>query len=125
MTDPIACKLAENALDYLILAGEQATDGSPRMLKHALATLADGVELLLKARLEIEDWKLVVESEEEVSREDYEKGDFKSVDFSQRGSTTQRLMLCGDQTRRAKKRSSTDCVCCGIAFAILRFRPII
>jgi len=54
----ICCTLAENAFDYLVLAGEQASSYTPRMLKHALATLADGVELLLKAPPEKKDWKL-------------------------------------------------------------------
>ena len=59
MSEPIICNLAENALDYLILAGEQAREGNPRMMKHALATLGDGLELLLKARLEAHDWRQV------------------------------------------------------------------
>lgn len=83
MTDSIRCDLAENAIDYLILAGEQAKDGSPRMLKHALATLADGVELLLKARLELKDWCLIFKDIDQASRTKYESGDFQSVVFDQ------------------------------------------
>lgn len=83
MAEPIACNLAENAIDYLILAGEQAKDGSPRMLKHALATLVDGVELLLKARLELKDWRLIFRDEENADHNAYEKGDFDSVSFKE------------------------------------------
>ena len=83
MSEPITCNLAENALDYLILAGEQAKEGSPRMTKHALATLADGVELLLKARLELRDWCLIFKDVDQASRPKYESGDFQSVVFDQ------------------------------------------
>jgi hypothetical protein len=82
MAEPIACNLAENAIDYLILAGEQAQDGSPRMLKHDVATLADGVELLLKARLELKDWRLVFRDERKADHNAYEKGNFDSVSFN-------------------------------------------
>jgi hypothetical protein len=81
MTDPISCTLAENALGYLILAGEQSKDKTPRMTTHALATLADGVELLLKARLEMRDWCLVFKDVDQASRSKYESGDFQSVAF--------------------------------------------
>ncbi|MBI2806090.1 MAG: hypothetical protein HYX68_14005 [Planctomycetes bacterium] len=83
MSELITCGLAENALDYLILAGEQAKDGSPRMTKHALAALADGVELLLKARLEMRDWCLIFKDVDQASRPKYECGDFQSVVFDQ------------------------------------------
>lgn len=83
MTEPIECNLAENALDYLILAGEQAKEGSARMMKHALATLADGIELLLKARLEMRDWCLVFKDVDQASKGKYKSGDFQSVVFDQ------------------------------------------
>src|ERR1041384_5916796 len=38
MAQSIECNLTENALDYLILAGEQAKEKTRRMTKHALAT---------------------------------------------------------------------------------------
>lgn len=83
MTEPIACNLIGNALDYLLLAGEQAREGSPRMLKHALATLADGVELLLKARLELYDWSLLFKNVDDADRDEFKSGDFQSVTFEQ------------------------------------------
>src|SRR5713101_8439475 len=83
VTEPITCNLAENALDYLLLAGVQAKEGSPRMLEHALATLADGVELLLKARLEMKDWCLVFKDVDQANRQKYEAGDFQSIVFEQ------------------------------------------
>jgi hypothetical protein len=83
MTEPIECNLVENALDYLLLAGEQAQVGGVRMLKHAIATLYDGVELLLKARLELRDWSLVFKDVDQANRTRYEEGDFQSVTFDQ------------------------------------------
>lgn len=81
--EPITYSLAENALDYLQLAGEQAKEGSPRMLKHALVTLTDGIELLLKARIEQKDWCLLFKDVDQASRSKYESGDFQSVLFDQ------------------------------------------
>lgn len=95
MTKQQSCALAENALDYLILGGQQVREKTPRMAKHALATLADGVELLLKARLEIRDWCLVFKDVDQANRSKYESGDFQSVSFEQ---TVKRLAnICSVQ----------------------------
>jgi hypothetical protein len=75
----IQCTLVENALDYLLLAGEQVQVDSARMLKHALATLSDGVELLLKARLEIHDWRQLFQHPDKADRKKYERGEFTSA----------------------------------------------
>jgi hypothetical protein len=81
MTKLITYNLLENALDHLLLAGEHAKIGSSRMLKHAIATLFEGVELLLKARLEMDDWKLLFQDAAKADRARYESGDFQSVTF--------------------------------------------
>jgi hypothetical protein len=81
MSEQISCTLAENAIDYLILAGEQAREGSARMVKHGLATLWDGLELLLKARLEAEDWKLLFQKPANADSAKFTSGDFFSVGF--------------------------------------------
>jgi hypothetical protein len=83
MTEPIKCNLSGNALDYLLLAGQMAQEGTPRMLKHAVATLADGVELLLKARLEVYDWSLLFKNVDDADRSKFERGDFQSVTWDQ------------------------------------------
>ncbi|MCD0459548.1 hypothetical protein [Roseiconus lacunae] len=93
MTKSIKCTVAENALDYLLLAGEQAQDGSERLLKHALATLADGIELLLKARLEAHDWSLLFKDVDKAERAKFESGDFQSVTFDQ--SLKRLKNICG------------------------------
>jgi len=81
VVDSIACNLIENALDYLLLAGEQVSEGDPRHLKHAIANLADGVELILKARLELVDWKLLFDDPENATPERFESGSFQSVRY--------------------------------------------
>lgn len=93
MAEPISCNLVSNALAYLLLAGEQSQEGSARMTKHALATLADGVELLLKARLEIYDWSLLFKNVDDAERAKITTGEFQSVTFDQ---AVKRLkQICG------------------------------
>ena len=92
MATPIACNLTENSIDYLLLAGEQVQEGSDRMIKHSVATLADGVELLLKSRIEEKDWSLLFKEIDKACRSKYESGDFISITFDQ---ATKRLKnLC-------------------------------
>jgi len=83
MTEPIKCNLSGNALDYLLMAGQMAQENTPRMLKHAVATLADGVELLLKARLEVYDWSLLFRNVDDADRSKFKRGDFQSVTVEQ------------------------------------------
>jgi len=83
MNEPISCNLIENALDYLILSGEQARENNERMLKHSLATLADGIELLLKARLEIDGWHLLFADIDKADQVKLKEGDFLSVSCEQ------------------------------------------
>jgi hypothetical protein len=81
MSESISCTLAENAIDYLLLAGEQAKDGSARLVKHSMAGLMDGLELLLKARLEAADWRQVFRNPSEADEAKYKAGDFFSVSY--------------------------------------------
>ena len=83
MTNTISCNLTENAIDYLLLAGEQVQDGSDRLIKHSIATLADGVELLLKARVEKKDWSFLFKDVDKAKLSAYESGDFISITFAQ------------------------------------------
>lgn len=93
MSQSIESNLLHNSLDYLLLAGEQAQMNSPRMLKHALATLADGVELLLKARLEVYDWCLLFKNIDVATRDKLSDGKFISVTFDQ--AVTRLKQICG------------------------------
>ena len=63
------------------------------MMKHALATLADGVELLLKARLEVYEWSLLFKNVDDAERAKIATGEFQSVTFDQ---AVKRLkQICG------------------------------
>jgi|GEM_PF-5063638 len=85
MSSDIQCTLTENALDYLLLADELARlsrddlRGESHKLKHALATLTDGLELLLKARVEVSNWEFLFEEAEKVDQAAYESGNFRSI----------------------------------------------
>ncbi|NJP27775.1 hypothetical protein FLW53_26915 [Microbispora sp. SCL1-1] len=68
-----------NGVDYLLSAIENF-DGNPteRNLKYAILHLQAGVEVLLKSRLIVDDWKLVFSKIEKADPDSYNRGDFKS-----------------------------------------------
>jgi hypothetical protein len=70
----------DNGLDYLesVVTSLQGTP-SPTDLKYAVLHLAAGVEVLLKARLLNEDWRLVFRNEDEANEDALAAGSFKSV----------------------------------------------
>lgn len=68
-----------NGVDYLLSAVEHLEGGpSARNLKYAVLHLQAGVEVLLKSRLIINDWKLVFGRPGKATLETYRKGDFYS-----------------------------------------------
>ena len=73
--------LVENSLDFFLSAAEYAAKDDPLSWKYSILHLADGVELLFKARLEREHWSLLFADINQSSLEKLERGDFKSVDF--------------------------------------------
>lgn len=79
----IKCNLLENAIDYLLLAAELVALDNERQTKHAIAILGDGIELLLKARLEKEGWYLIFKDLDKATRDKYESGDFESASYKQ------------------------------------------
>jgi len=84
-TDPVPGRfqlsLVENSLDFFLSAAEYAARDDPISWKYSILHLADGVELLFKARLEREHWSLLFADINQASLEKLERGDFKSVDF--------------------------------------------
>ena len=74
--------LLENGLDFLLSAAEAVQrDESPRSLKDAVLHVANGTELLFKARLAQEHWTLIFANPDEASHEKLAGEDFRSVDF--------------------------------------------
>ena len=67
-------------MDFLVAAvSDLADDGPPSELKFGLVNLFTGTEILLKARLERENWKLVFANVAEANRGSLKSGDFRSV----------------------------------------------
>ncbi len=73
--------LLENALDFTLSAAEAATVDEPQKWKYAILHLVAGVELLLKARLQIEHWSLLFSQADKASKQNLASGDFTSVNF--------------------------------------------
>ncbi len=74
--------LLDNALDFLLSAAEHAgQDKSNRSWKYAILHLVAGIELLLKARLELEHWSLVFQDIDKANDTAFKSGDFRSADF--------------------------------------------
>lgn len=74
--------LLDNALDFLLSAAEAVyrNDG-PRSLKEAVLHLANGVELVIKARIAQEDWGLIFSNTKQANYDKIANGDFVSVDY--------------------------------------------
>ena len=74
--------LLDNALDFLLSAAESVRrDEGSRSLKEAVLHSANGLELLIKARLASEHWSLIFSDIDKASYKVLCKGDFISVDF--------------------------------------------
>ncbi len=83
MSEQVKFSLAENALDFLLsaVAYVKVKDEHERSIKYTVLHLCDGIELLLKCRLNSEHWSLVLANMDRTSLEDLESGDFISVDW--------------------------------------------
>ena len=76
--------LLDNALDFLLSTAEAVhRDEGHRSLKEAVLHLANGVELMLKAKLAQEHWSLIFASVDQASYGKIADTDFRSVDFPQ------------------------------------------
>ena len=75
--------LIENAFDFILSAADLATRDTPRDWKYAMLDLANGVELILKARLEREHWSLLFSSIDKATLQKLDQGDFSSATFDQ------------------------------------------
>lgn len=72
-----------NGVDYLVsvvdLLSREEDDPSPRDLKYAVLHLQAASEVLLKERLRIEHWTLVVKDAGRTNRQDFHRGDIESI----------------------------------------------
>lgn len=78
---PQLTSLPDNALDYLLSAGEYLEQRNERSLKYSILHLFAGIELLLKERLRREHWSLIFQDLSQANAAKLASGDFKSVDF--------------------------------------------
>lgn len=96
-----------NGLDFL-LAGLEVLGGEPgpRQVKYAVLHVAAGISLVHKELLYRKHWAFIFDDVRAATRERYESGDFRSVDFE---ACLQRLEgICGisiDEETRRRLRS--------------------
>lgn len=74
--------LLDNGLDFIQSALENLQGApDPKEIKYGILHLANGIELVLKARLAREDWRLLFRKVEKADKRLYDSGDFESVYF--------------------------------------------
>src|SRR5258707_1955782 len=102
MVDDLHFEVLENGLDFVssglayIARGETKSD-----LKYGVLHLAAGIELILKERLRLEDWRLVFVDIDRANETLYNAGDFRSV--GQKESLARLEEYCGIEIKRADK----------------------
>ena len=80
--DDVQLNLMENGFDFLLSAAESVQRGeTARSLKDAVLHVANGTELLFKARLAGEHWSLIFSNPGDASHEKLAGEEFHSVDF--------------------------------------------
>lgn len=80
--DRIEFELFENGLDFILSALEHLRETpSDRNIKYGVLHLSSGIELVLKTRLLQEHWTLVFENPKNATKQQFDSGDFPSVDF--------------------------------------------
>lgn len=88
-SEQLRITLLDNALDFLLSAAEAVNrNESPRSLKEAVLHLANGVELVIKARLAQQHWTLIFSNIDQASYGKIVSGDFVSVGY---GKSIERL----------------------------------
>lgn len=77
-------KVVENALDFVVQAAKDLWDENlieEQQLKYSTIHLFEGIELLLKARLMLEHWSLILIKLDEYKKDSFEQGNFHSVGY--------------------------------------------
>lgn len=99
--------LLDNALDFLLSAAEAVRrDEGPRSLKEAVLHLANGMELLIKARLAQEHWSLIFSNVDQADYEKIAEADFVSVDFPKALGRMERIAGVAVEKSSADRLSS-------------------
>ncbi|MBF0340194.1 MAG: hypothetical protein HQL95_04435 [Magnetococcales bacterium] len=82
--------LANNAFDFL----EHGINEFDKAPKYSVIHFCAAVEILLKARLMMEDWSLIVSDQKKANFPDFEAGNFKSVSMDE---ARKRLRNCANE----------------------------
>ena len=78
--DEVRFELLENGLDFIASGLDYIARGNTKSdLKYGILHLSAGVELVLKARLQKEDWKLLFPNPEKADENRYKSGEFWSI----------------------------------------------
>ncbi len=80
-SDRLQLSLLDNALNFLLSAAEYVKRGSHDSLKYSVLHLIVGIELLLKARLELVHGSFLFADVDKANKNALKSGDFRSVDF--------------------------------------------
>lgn len=93
------------AINNLNLAREESIDENTRkrLIKYSMLHLASGIELVFKHRLLEENWTYIFSDMNKAKKQDFENGDFKSVDSA---SNVERLKnLCDISLTKAEEKT--------------------
>lgn len=95
--------LLENGFDYILnslnnLKKIELGTGDKYTIKYIIRDLISGIEIILKYRLECDNWAFVIDDLDKLSLDNYNKGDFISVTLEQ--SLERLKKLCNKQIRR-------------------------
>ena len=78
--EQVEFSLLENGLDFILRALEYLEGGhSDRDIKYATLHLSSGIELIFKERMRRENWELLFHYSNQINRDIYESGDFRSI----------------------------------------------
>ena len=73
-------ELLENGLDFIASGLDYLARGTTKSgLKYGVLHLSSGIELVLKARLQQEDWRLLFRNPDKADESQYKAGDFWSI----------------------------------------------
>lgn len=78
--DEIRFELLENGLDFIASGLDNIARGATKSdLKYGVLHLFSGIELVLKARLQQEDWRLLFPDQAKADENSYKAGNFRSI----------------------------------------------
>ena len=95
--------LLENGFDYVIILLNnlkifESNKGSKYTIKYIIRDLISGIEIILKYRLECDNWTFVIDDLDKLTINNYKNGDFVSVTLEQ--SIDRLMKLCNVEIKK-------------------------